>query len=524
MTVEAAKPRSVPPDSAAVAATHEILDCVSAQRRTLVVAVASTMTTCVWGQSWPVAVKLEGHALELRDYVRILRRGWLPIVLFTLVGAGAAATYSIVQVPVFGSTSKVFVSTSSGQTTQDLVQGNSFTVQRVKTYSDLATTPIVLLPVVASLGLNTTAGELAQRVTVSATAETTIIEISVEDRDPVLAADTANAISGSLADAVDKIEKPSGEGAVSPVRLTRVQQAEVSSSPVSPNVSLSVVLGTLVGLLMGVGISVLREALDNRIRGRKDIEQITDTPIIGGIAFDPKAKQRPLIVHADPRSPRAESFRTLRTNLSFLDVGERGRTFVVTSSIASEGKSTTAANLAISLADSGARVLLVDADLRRPRVADYMGLEGAVGLTDVLIGQADLLDVVQPWGRSKLSILPAGRIPPNPSELLGSKAMKDLIVLFEQEFDAVIFDAPPLLPVTDGAILAKSVGGAIVVVAAGRTHRNQLKSALDTLESIGAPISGVVLTMLATRGPDAYGYGEYSYRYENEAVSSTERT
>jgi capsular exopolysaccharide synthesis family protein len=218
-------------------------------------------------------------------------------------------------------------------------------------------------------------------------------------------------------------------------------------------------------------------------------------------------------VHVDPRSPRAESFRTLRTNLQYLDVGRADRSFVITSSIESEGKSTTGANLAIALADTGARVLLVDADLRRPKIADYMGLEGAVGLTDVLIGRAELKDVIQPWGRNKLYVLPAGHVPPNPSELLGSARMVHYIAEFNTAFDVVIYDAPPLLPVTDAAILAKGVGGAIIIVAAGRTHKNQLKGAISALDNVGAPVSGLVLTMLPTKGPDAYGYGRYGYGY-----------
>lgn len=454
---------------------------------------------------------MEGTRVEIRDYIRVLRKGWILIVLLTVLGASGAVAFSILKTPEYSSTSKVFVSTSSGQTTQDLVQGNSFTVQRVKTYSDLATTPIVLLPVIASLSLKTTSGELAEQVTVSAALDTTLIEISVSDADPVLSADIANEVSESLTRAVEEIETPALEDSTSPVKLTRVQQAEVPSVPVSPNVPVNLALGIIAGLALGIGCAVLREMADTRIRNERDVEQITGAPIIGGIAFDPKARQRPLIVHEDPRSPRAESFRTLRTNLSFLDVGERGRTFVVTSSIASEGKTTTTANLAIALADSGARVLVVDADLRRPKIAEYMALEGAVGLTDVLIGQADLLDVVQPWGRSRLFVLPAGKIPPNPSELLGSKAMADLIEVFKAEFDAVIFDAPPLLPVTDAAILAKSVGGAILVVAAGRTHKNQLRGAVSALQNVGAEVSGIVLTMLPTKGPDAYGYGRYGY-------------
>ena len=451
--------------------------------------------------------------MELRDYIRILRKSWVMIVILALTAVAAASTFSILQSPDYSATSKVFVSTQSGGTTSELAQGNSFTVQRVKTYSDLVATPLVLLPVIETLGLDITPGDLSERVVASAPLDTSIIGITVTDADPERAAEVANAISQSLTAIVESIETPDTADAVSPVKLTMAQEASVPTAPVTPNVPLNIALGALVGLAIGVGVAVLRETLETRIRGEHDVEQVTDVPILGGIVFDPKANERPLIVQADPRSPRAESFRTLRTNLQYLDVGRADRSFVVTSSIESEGKSTTGANLAIALADAGSRVLYVDADLRRPKVAHYMGLEGAVGLTDVLIGRAELQDVIQPWGRGQLFVLPAGHIPPNPSELLGSAPMAQLIVEFNRAFDVVIFDAPPLLPVTDAAILAKSVGGAIVVVAAGRTHKSQLAGALSALENVGASISGIVLTMLPTKGPDAYGQARYGYGY-----------
>ena len=447
--------------------------------------------------------------MELRDYIRILRKSWLLIVALTLVAVAAASAFSILQTPRYSAMSQVFVSTQSSGTTSDLVQGNSFTVARVKTYSGLATTPLVLLPVIESLKLDLTSAELERAISVSAQLDTSIIDITVTDPDPVRAADIANAVSQSLTEGVQEIEQPDDPSAAASVKLTRVRVASVPITPVSPNVPLNIALGALVGLALGVGLAVLRETLDTRIRSQRDVEQVTDMPVIGGIVFDPKATERPLIVHADPRSPRAESFRTLRTNLQYLDLGRADRSFVVTSSIGSEGKSTTSANLAIALADAGARVLLVDADLRRPKIAEYMNIEGAVGLTDVLIGRAELADVIQPWGRGQLFVLPAGHIPPNPSELLGSAGMATLIQEFNRTFDVVIFDSPPLLPVTDAAILAKSVGGAIVIIAAGRTQKNQLKGSIAALQSVGAPISGLVLTMLQTKGPDAYGYGHY---------------
>jgi succinoglycan biosynthesis transport protein ExoP len=453
--------------------------------------------------------------VELRDYLRILRQSWVLIVLLTLLGIGAGAAYSIITTPKFSSSAKVFVSTSAGSTVSELQQGNTFTQQRVKTYADLATTPIVLLPVIEELSLETSAQDLAQQITATAPLDTSLIEITATDADPELAAAVATAVSDSLTQVVQTIEASEAEDGTtrSAVKLTLVQHAAVPEAPVSPNVPLNVALGGLVGLALGIGIAVLRETLDTRIRNERDVELVTETPIIGGIVFDPKASERPLIVHADPQSPRAESFRTLRTNLYFVDAGRTSRSFVVTSSVESEGKSTTTANLAIALADAGARVLLVEADLRRPKVAEYLGLEGAVGLSDLLIGRADLQDVVQRWGRNSLYVLPAGAIPPNPSELLGSKAMISTVAELDRSFDVVLFDAPPLLPVTDAAILARNVGGTIVVVAAGRTHRGQLKGAMAALANVDAPVSGIVMTMLPTKGPDAYGYGRYGYGY-----------
>ncbi|WP_062521707.1 polysaccharide biosynthesis tyrosine autokinase [Demequina silvatica] len=453
--------------------------------------------------------------MELQDYLRILRKNWIMIVLLMLVGAGAGLTYSMLATPTYAASAKVFVSTSAGSTVADLAQGNSFTQQRVKTYADLINTAAVLQPTIDDLHLDLSVADLRAKVAATSPLNTSVIDIAVTDSDPVFAASLATESANQLIHVVEGIETTdAAEG--SPVSLTVVQEAEVPVQPVSPKKTLNVALGLLLGLALGVGIALLRTTLDTRIRGERDLERITDVPVLGGIVFDPKAKQRPLLVHEDARSPRAESFRTLRTNLQFLDTERSSRSFVVTSSIPSEGKSTTSANLAITLADAGARVLLVGADLRRPKMAQYMGIEAGVGLTDVLIGRLDIDSAIQRWGRSELYLLPAGSIPPNPSELLGSSRMDELIKQLDSKFDVVLYDAPPLLPVTDAAVLAKLVGGAVVIVAAGKTHAPQLDSALQSLETVGAHVSGLVLSMLPSRGPDAYGYGRYGYTYEEE--------
>lgn len=458
--------------------------------------------------------------MELSDYIRILRKNWLIIVVLTLVGIGIAAVFSLTRTPLYEAESKVAISTQTGSSIGELQQGSNFSEARVNTYVNLITTPIVIDPVIEALGLDMTAEQVAQEVTASAPLNTTLINISVQDADPAQAAAIANALGESLTVAVDEIETPP-EAEASPVKLTRVQDATVPTAPVSPNVPLNLALGALVGLALGIGVAVLRSVLDNRIRTAKDVELLTDRPIIGAIPFDSKAKERPLILHADPLNPRSEAFRVVRTNLSFIDV-EGSHSFVITSSVPAEGKSSTAINLAVALADAGKKVALIDCDLRKPRVAEYLGIEGGVGLTDALIGRVRVGDVMLPWGNRSLYVMPTGKIPPNPSELLGSPQMQQLLEALERDFDYVICDAPPLLPVTDAAILSRMTTGAIMIVAAGKTTTHQLDSALERLETVDSRLAGIVMTMVATKGPDAYGYG-YGYGYGDQLDAQTTR-
>ena len=451
--------------------------------------------------------------MELRDYLRILHKNWILIVASALLGIAAASAVSIAATPKYVSSTDLYVSVRSGadSATSELVQGTSFARQAVTSYVSVVSSARVLQPVIKDLGLDMTAQQLAAQVSASSPLNTVLIKIEVTDPDPELAAKIANSVGENFIDVVvNVLEKPEGE-ASSMVKIETVQPALPASSPASPRVPLNLALGLLVGLAVGVGAAVLRSVLDTRIHSLHDIEQITSAPMLGGISMDPDAQKRPLVVHADPRSPRAESFRTLRTNLQFLDFDGGPRSIVVTSSVPGEGKSTTSANLAISLAETGARVALIDGDLRLPRLAEYLDIEGAVGLTDVLIGRVELGDVLQKWGRGQLYVLPSGRIPPNPSELLGSGNMATLLRTMTADFDYVIVDAPPLLLVTDAAVVSKLAGGAILVAASGRTRRGELAAGVSALEKVGSKLMGVVVTMLPTKGPDSYGYGSYGY-------------
>ncbi|WP_309064547.1 polysaccharide biosynthesis tyrosine autokinase [Microbacterium sp.] len=451
--------------------------------------------------------------MELRDYVRILHKNWIMLVVLLVLGLACGAGYAFMQAPKYVASTQLYVSVrTEGAATGDLVQGTTFARQMVTSYVDVVDTAVVLEPVIEELGLDTNVAALASRVEASAPLNTVLIDISVTDGDAEKAAEITNAIAKSFSDVVQgTLEQPASADAASPVQITVTEPAVPPASPASPNVRMLIILGGLLGLAVGVGLAMLRTLLDTRIHTLHDLEDITDRPMLGGIAYDPEAQKRPLIVHADPRSPRAESFRTLRTNLQFLDVESGPRIFVVTSAGPGEGKSTTTANLAIALAETGARVALIDGDLRLPRVADYMGLEGGVGLTDVLIGRVDVADALQKWGTNELYVLTSGRIPPNPSELLGSTAMDSVLGPLGEYFDYVLIDAPPLLLVTDAAVLGKKTRGVILVAASGKTKKQELTGAVRTLTTAGVNLLGTVVTMLPTKGPDSYGYGSYTY-------------
>lgn len=433
------------------------------------------------------------------------------ILVTTLIGLAAGAGASLLATPEYESRTQLYVSVQNdSQSTGDLVQGSNFARQNMATFVEVAKTDSVMAPVVDELRLEVTARQLAQQVSASTPVNSSLLNIVVTDEDPVQAADIANAVGARMATLIQtELEPPRTEDGVSPVQVQTVQPAAPATSPSSPNVKMNLALGLLVGLAVGIGIAVLREVLDTRIRSLDDIEKVTDAPLLGGIIDDPKAKERPLVVHTDPKNPRAETFRSLRTNIQFLSVGDGPKTFVVSSPGPSEGKSTVSTNLSIALAEMGFKVALIDCDLRKPRVAQYMGIEGSVGLTDVLIGRADLTDVLQRWGRTHLYVLPAGNVAPNPSELLGSKRMDETLKALAEHVDYVILDAPPVLLVTDATIIGKKTQGVILVSASGSTKKDALAAAVQSLETAKVKLRGVVVTMLKATGSDRYGYGYY---------------
>ena len=456
--------------------------------------------------------------MELQDYLLIVRKRWRIIALVVLASVMLSTVATLASTKLYESTTQFFVSTSGSEDSGALLQGSTFTQQRVKSYTRLLTTPRILDTVAEAVGGS--GASLAGQISATTPPDTVFIEVAVRDADPARARAIGTAIATEFPTAVSELES-SGGTKTSPITVAVVQPPTVPSSPVSPKPLRNVGLGLVLGLLLGLGAAVLREMLDKGIKSPEDVKRVTEAPILGLIAHDPDAPTRPLIVEVDPRSPRAEAFRALRTNLQFVDAANHPRTIVVTSSLAGEGKSTVTANLALTMAQAGGRVCLIEADLRRPKVLAYMGLEGSVGLTDALIDRVDVFDVIQPYGGSNLWVLGAGPIPPNPSELLGSTAMRSLLQNLASRFDYVIVDAPPTLPVTDAVVLSKLTDGTIVVAGSGLVDRDQLSHTLDMLTSVGSQVLGVVMNRVPSRATGQYG--GYAYATPDDRATRRER-
>lgn len=450
--------------------------------------------------------------MEIKDLLRMAQRRWLTISLFLMVGLGLAAAMTYTQTPQYQSTARVFISTDTGGSAIEQVQGSTFINQRVGSYAQLATSRELMQRVISRLNLNLTPPQLASKISSSVTANTVIIVITVTDPSAETAQAIAKAESEELTKYLAEVETPA-DGSASPTKATVVDPAAYNGNQVSPKPALNMTIGGVLGLLVGLGTALLRELLDNTISSAEDVEATIDSPVLATIAYEGEVPKHPLLTDSGSNAPRAEAFRLLRTNLQFLNLDTRPRSLVITSAIPGEGKTSTATNLAIALSQTGLRVLLVDGDLRRPKVPTLLGLERSVGLTTVLVGRSELQESIQKHAGSGIYLLASGPIPPNPTEVLQSRAAQSLFERLGQMFDMVIIDAPPLLPVSDAAIMARDVDGAILVVRHGKTTKEQLRQARARLAQVDASLFGVAVNMAPRKGRGSYAYG-YGYGYE----------
>ncbi|WP_158590163.1 polysaccharide biosynthesis tyrosine autokinase [Amnibacterium setariae] len=461
--------------------------------------------------------------MDLHQFLRTVRRSWPVIVMVLAVFIIVGAAYTIVQRPSYSASATAYVSVSTNSSVNDLSQGADFVQQAVKSYAGVATSAYVLERVIDRLDLDESVGTLKEQVSAQAPVDTTLLDISATASSPTQAAAIANAVTTELSSAVDRLTLDARSSS-SAVVLTRIDPATAPSTPSSPNVPLNLGIAAILGLAVGLGIAVLRDRLDTRIRDREEAGALVAAPVLGEILEDPRAASRPLVAVGGDDSPGAEAYRTLRTNLEFLDFDKRPRSIVVTSSIPREGKTLSVVNLAAVTAEAGHSVVVVDADLRRPQVGRYFGLEDRVGLTDVLLGTVRLDDAIQQWGGPQGPlVLPAGRIPPNPSELLQSEAMRELIEQLEARYDVVLIDTPPLVPVSDAAILTRRTGGALLLAASRRTRKADLRRAAANLAQVDGRLLGVVLTMVAGRDSAAYSYERAQLPAASEQPDDAER-
>jgi non-specific protein-tyrosine kinase len=450
--------------------------------------------------------------MELLQYWRLIIQNRLIISLCTLVSFIAAIVITFTTTPTYQAKSQIFVSTpASTVDISALATGSSFSQQRVKSYAQIINSPLTLAPVVQELNLSITPEELSEMVSASAPLDTVLIVLTVTDTDPQRAADIANAVAKQFGVTVANLELQ-GIGSDSPVKVSTVLNAVPADSPASPKKAINLILGLLLGFGLGFGLASLRRLLDNTIKNEDDLQ---GTPLLAAIGFDVLAKEKPLVTQIGRYSARTEAFRTLRTNLQFLRPDSHPQVIVFTSALPGEGKTTSAINLAISLVQAGAKTILVEADLRRPKVPVYLEFSDLdEGLSELIGGQkklttASLKSLIRKEESTGLKVLFSGKVPPNPSELLGSAKFDEVISMLRKQFEYVIIDCPPLLPVTDAAVVAAKADGAVLVVHAGVTKKPHFVGSRDAMAAVGSTILGVVLNKI----PEASLEYEYGYRY-----------
>lgn len=303
--------------------------------------------------------------------------------------------------------------------------------------------------------------------------------------------------------------------------VVQVERATPPTLPVQAGPLRNIILGAFIGLLLTGVIAFTLEYMDDTLKTPQDVASVLGLPVVGYVVNESsmdKSEGTPY-VSANPRSPMAETFRTLRTNLEFASVDKPLKTILVTSPGASEGKTTVATNLAAVMAQANKRVILLEGDLRRPRVHRALGMTNQVGLSDVFRGQMDIRDVARYSKVKDLAVITSGSLPPNPAELLGSARMVQILARLVESASVVIIDSPPFV-VADSTVLAAKVDGVLLVIQPGKTHAEAARTMLAQLDRAGAHVVGVVLNRVSRKTSNYYGY----YRYENDPIYSLETT
>jgi capsular exopolysaccharide synthesis family protein len=440
-----------------------------------------------------------------------LRAAWWIPLLGLVLGSVAALTVSLVQKPLYSSSTQLFVSTADADSTSTLFQGSEFAQQRVRSYADLITGQDMARRVIDRLALDESPLQLSERVSATPVTDAVLIDVTVTDPSPQAAQRIVEAIGTEFPTYATELEATTPIGG-SPVKVTVTERAELPQFPVSPKIPRNIALGALVGLLVGIGLVVARVRLDRSVKDAEEASALLHAPVIGMIVRSEALEKQHIIGWASD-SLVAEGYRQLRTNLQFLDAEEPPRVIMVSSAMPSEGKTTLVINLASALSELGQRVAIVEADLREPKVSSYLDMVDGVGLANVLAGTATLDDASQNF-REGMTVIPAGPIPPNPGELLASTIMAATLEKLRGQNDFVLIAAPPLLPVAEASGLAVHTDGVLLSARYGSTRKDQLRQAAATLERVGVKTLGLVLNIVPLRTELASSFGyESPYGY-----------
>lgn len=476
------------------------------------------------GQVVVEPTETEDNGITLMDLFRIVRKHIVVGIITFVVVFAAVCAYTFLVPPKYSATSQVFA-TYSDSSVQDnnisnINSASTYITNQIQSYPTLATTESVLKPVIDDLGLDTTVDGLAGQLTVTNPTNTAFVNITAQSGDAKQSSDIANAVAESLSNVVEKSLYASGKE--SPVKLSIVQRASVPLSPSSPKVALYLAVGLVGGLILGVFATLIRDLMATRVEEANDLQDIINAPIMGRIPTDDSLKGIKPIIISSPAGRISEEFRRIRTNLSFTSKveGSNARMIVITSVGPSEGKTTVSVNVAAALAENGAKVLLIDADLRHSSVADRLGLEGGAGLAHVLSGQATVKDVVQRYWKPNLHIMPAGPKPPNASMLLNSKTMTEMLDMALQTYDYVIVDTSPMVVANDAAVFGAKSDGVVLVSGRDVTVKRDLKDIAVQLENLNVPVVGFVFNFEKERKTSNNDNYYYYYYYDEGGKKS----
>ena len=465
--------------------------------------------------------------ITFADIVVIIRKHIATAAICFAVIVGVAGAYAFLAAPQYSATAQVIATYNAAQdggNSDDITQqntGGTYVSNQIKSYPTLATTETVLKPVISQLGLDVSVKDLSNQLTVSNPSNTAFVNITATAGDAKQSATIANAVADSLRTIVE--HDLYAKGAAAPIKLTVIQRAATPQEPSAPNKKLCIAAGVVLGLFVGIIAALLKDLLRTKVEESSDVRGIVHASALGSIPKNEALEgTRPVII-TEPNGPVAEEYRRIRANIKFLQadkVPDRGQLLVISSTSPSEGKTTTAINIAAVLAENGAKVLLVDADLRHPSVAHHLGIEGNVGLAHVLSGQMTPVDVVQSYWKPNLHILPAGKRPANASLLLNSDMMKMLIEQALMQYDYVLIDTAPLAVSNDGIVFGSWAKGVVLVAANGICRKKDLEESMDALRTAKVPVLGFVFNFA---NPKKEHKNAYYYYYEDGARRSTPR-